>query len=315
MSLRTPFANDAKTYGFEYLRALVELDGQEGVVNAGDFAVTAAAAGGLRVDVASGIALVRGDSGTLGLGITQGLYLVVNDAAIANAVTLGNADPTNPRIDQIVLHVYDTLDLGSGSDSAAIEVIAGTATAGATLDNRNGAAALPNDCIRLADVLIPAGGTATSSGNMRDRRPWARGASDFAQRTSGDITISNTTPLAEFDTTNFKRRIECSGSPLRVTFTAGNITPAASSQLDLGVLVDGVAHSTPARVQFGNGTMQFPVTTVFMLVGVAAGSHQLGMAAYRGAANVAIGASATYPASMHVEELVRQNARNNATTG
>lgn len=176
MTLRTPAFNDAKQYDFAYLRHLAEtLLNSEGVANYGtDFVVTPAATG-LRVDIAAGAAWVKGDSGTPGMGISQGLFSVVNDAAVTNAVTLPTADPTNPRIDQIVLKVRDSADLGSGADDAIFDYVQGTATAGATLLNRTGAAAIPNDCLLLADVLVPAAATNLVAANVRDRRIPANG--------------------------------------------------------------------------------------------------------------------------------------------
>lgn len=87
----------------------------------------------------------------------------------------------NPRIDQLVLHVYDASAAGDSSSIylAAIENVDGTPTSGATLDNRSGAADLQTTFatslahILLADVLMPAGAGSVSAGNVRDRRPMA----------------------------------------------------------------------------------------------------------------------------------------------
>jgi hypothetical protein len=186
MALRTPAFNDARTYGFEWLRNMLEGALQEGVFDTNDFKVTAAAAGLQRVDVAAGRALVKGDTGVPTAGLSQGLYLIVNDAAIANAVTLTAAHATLPRLDQITLRVRDSADLGSPADDAVLEVVTGVPTAGATLDTRNGAAGVPNDAIRIADVLVPAASTAVVAGNVRDRRPWARGAFSRGVKNTGD---------------------------------------------------------------------------------------------------------------------------------
>ncbi len=199
MTLRTPAFNDAKTYGAEYLRHLAEtMLNSEGVANyATDFVVTPAASL-LKVDVAAGAAWVKGDSGTPGMGISQGLYSVVNDATIANAVTLAAADPTNPRLDQIVLRVRDSADLATGADDALIEVVTGTATGGATLLNRTGAAALGNDRLRLADVLVPATATNLVGANVRDRRIPAKGVAtsyiSAAEATTSTTYTDLTTP-------------------------------------------------------------------------------------------------------------------------
>jgi hypothetical protein len=63
-------------------------------------------------------------------------------AVINEAITTANA--TNPRIDQVVLEIKDTTHDASGSNLAQTRVVTGTATGGATLDNRTGAAALPS---------------------------------------------------------------------------------------------------------------------------------------------------------------------------
>lgn len=177
MSLLTTFPLDTKTYGFEWLRYVMLGAGhlREGVRGAGDFKVTAAAAGGMRVDVAAGLAIVQGDTGT-----RNGLYGQVNDATIANAVTLAASHASLPRIDSIVLTVNDSADLASGSDTPTLGVVAGTPTAGATLDNRNGANAIPNNTIWLADVLVPAASVAVTAGNVRDKRQHAAGRAILA---------------------------------------------------------------------------------------------------------------------------------------
>lgn len=124
------------------------------------------------VDVLAGVGYVRGD------GLTdQGLYRVRNDATknSSNFSAGGMAAPhaTKPRLDMICARVYDTDVDGSGSRKWVLFVVAGTATTGATLDNREGAAALPESTMLLADVLVPAGAAAVlESSAIRDRRPF-----------------------------------------------------------------------------------------------------------------------------------------------
>lgn len=200
MALRIPFANDAKQYDFGYLRHLAEtILNSEGVANYGTDLVVTPAATGLRVDIAAGAAWVKGDSGTPAMGISQGLFSVVNDAAVANAVTLPAADPTNPRIDQIVLRVRDSSDLGSGADDAIFDYVQGTATGGATLLNRTGAAALGNDRLLLADVLVPAAATNLTAANVRDRRIPANGKASRPIATSETTTSTSYVDLATPD--------------------------------------------------------------------------------------------------------------------
>ena len=80
----------------------------------------------------------------------------------------------NPRIDMVVLEVLDAQHSGA-SNVQQIRVVAGTATVGATLENRTGAAAQPANTILLADILVPNGAAAIDNGAggvIRDRRPW-----------------------------------------------------------------------------------------------------------------------------------------------
>ena len=136
----------------------------EGTQGLPDYRVTQKAAGAnMSVDVAAGIGCVRGDTST-----RQGLYHVVNDATVNVVVT--TADPTDPRIDQVVLRIYDDSYDGSGSFTAALEVLAGTPTASADLDNRSGVATLPDSAMLLADVLVAASVTSITDSDIRDRR-------------------------------------------------------------------------------------------------------------------------------------------------
>lgn len=279
MALRATTFLDALTYGFEWLRLIPELSLQEGVVGAGDFKVTAAAAGGMRVDVAAGLALVKGDSGTPGTGLSQGLYAQVNDASVANAVTLTAAHATLPRIDQIVLQINDSTDLGSAGNVPALTFVTGVATAGATLDNRNGATALPNNALRLADVLVPAASAAVTAGNVRDRRPWARGARVLVSRTAnaaaGNDYSTTSATLVDIDATNLTSRVELSGAPLEILLAGSAfLNVAAPSYMQFGLARDGttIFFTTDTTSMTSVGTT---VSITWLLTGHAAASALL----------------------------------------
>lgn len=236
MALRPTALLDAASYGFEWLRLLPELSLQEGVLGPRDFEVTVAAAGGLRVDVAAGTALVKGDSGSPGTGLTHGLYPQINDAAIPNAVTLPAADGTLPRIDQIVLQINDSTDLGSAGNVPALTYAAGIPTTGATLNNRSGAAALPANALLLADILIPAGATAVTADNVRDRRAHARGFLGRARGTTSSPISNARSPAAIPDMSiagNF------SGAPIIVEFTGQLTHDTAGGDILIEPSIDG----------------------------------------------------------------------------
>lgn len=149
-------------------RQLIEASlGGVGAIDLGDLLVSAGS--GLNSQIAAGRATIRNTYQT-----TQGgLYLVRNDAAVVYSHAA--ADPTNPRIDQILAKVYDSESGGDASDQPSGLIVPGTATGGATLDNRTGAGSLAafNNYILLSDALVPAGAGSAASFTYRDRRPLA----------------------------------------------------------------------------------------------------------------------------------------------
>ena len=187
---------------------------QAGVMGSGDLKVTAGTAG-LTVDVAAGVAFVQG-----GQVSDQGLYRVRNDAVVNSAAFNAGGITANssglPRIDQIIARVQDQTHDASGQRRWRLEVLTGAPTAGATLDNRSGAAALPASSLRLADVLIPTGAATVAAGNIRDRRPWARGG--YARVTSNATQTTAATSPTEISTA-LRVRLEVSpNSTIRAAF-------------------------------------------------------------------------------------------------
>ena len=84
-----------------------------------------------------------------------------NVSGAAGTATIGTADGTNPRIDTIAVN----------TSTGAFVVVAGTATAGATLANRRGLADVPASRMALAWVLVPATATNLVQTNVADVRP------------------------------------------------------------------------------------------------------------------------------------------------
>lgn len=316
MALRTPFGNDAKQYGFEWLRAMLEAGLQEGVFGgpggAGGFKVTAAGAGGMRVDVAAGTALVKGDSGVPATGLSQGLFLAVNDALIANAVTLDAAHGSLPRVDQIVLRIYDTQDLATGADVLAIENVTGLATAGATLDNRNGAAIVGNDGILLADVLVPAASVAVSAGNVRDRRPWARGAylRVVQNAAPGGFYSTVSATYVDVDATVLKPRLEFSGVPVRVGVHTNASVNSNIQTISFSLQRDGVSVGAQRRHLPLIASSFAPVDLAFNFTPAAGSGRISPVYAVDGGATATLDAGGSFPFVLTIEEIVRQNTEN-----
>jgi hypothetical protein len=292
---------------------------QEGAITAGSYEVTQRGAGSnLSVDIAASTgngAIVQGDAVT-----AQGLYFVPPHTAVINeAITTANA--TNPRIDQVVLEIKDTTHDASGSNLAQTRVVTGTATGGATLDNRTGAAALPASALLLADVLVAATDTAISNSEIRDRRPWARGAFVHIPRLTNaaagnDYTTASTSRVL-IDSTNLNPRIECTGNPIRMRLTGqGSNSTGGLTAIFLAAFLDGAAISSftdmfpllsPAAAQANSFSVEYTFQP-------AAGSHRIGWAWRVNGGTGTISANVNVPVVMTVEEIVRQTVPNNNTT-
>lgn len=170
-----PFPMQLSTiqFGQEPLYRLLDALANEGVVAADDLKVSQRAAGAnLSVDVAVGDAFVGIESAGYG-----GKRYCRNQA-ISNSGTPGSAsapdwastfttpDAGNPRVDRVVLTARDSSIDGAGAYDCVLRVIAGTATAGATLANLTGAAAVPANSLLLANVLLGAGATTIPDANI-----------------------------------------------------------------------------------------------------------------------------------------------------
>lgn len=136
------------------LRTLVGgLVSTEGVSVSTDLLVAQRAAGAnMSVDVAAGQGVVKDDH-TGGAGFYSALFKTISN------VVIGTAHASLPRIDRIVLRIRDAYYQGVDGDAAndaTIVCVPGTATAGATLANLNGAAAVPGSSLLLANVLVDA---------------------------------------------------------------------------------------------------------------------------------------------------------------
>lgn len=140
-----------------------------GVGGLNDFAVSTTGGMGVFIGVANAyqVAVIALDT----LGGTE-RYEQTN-GAVAPSVTIPAADPTNPRVDTIVLAAPGSAASAGDSQTPTPQVLAGTPTPGATLTNLSGVQATPARAIRLADVLVPAGAASIIAGNIQDRRSLA----------------------------------------------------------------------------------------------------------------------------------------------
>ena len=143
---------------------------REGVLDATAWKASEASPNAMSVVIAAAVAgaYVQGDSVA-----DQGLYYCPpHTADITEAIA--TADVSNPRIDRVVLQVQDDTHDGSGNNRVFTSIVAGTPTAGATLDNESGAATIPDTAMHIADVIVGAGVTSITNADIRDHRPYGR---------------------------------------------------------------------------------------------------------------------------------------------
>lgn len=151
---------------------------KEGPTSLSSYTVAQRGAGAnMSVDIAASTgpgAIIQGDSVT-----QQGRYVIPPHSAVINEA-IATADGSNPRIDTVILEVKDDTSDASGANLTQTRVLTGTPTAGATLANRNGAAALPNTALALADVLVGTGVGSITTANCQDTRPKQRGFTNIS---------------------------------------------------------------------------------------------------------------------------------------
>lgn len=314
VALQGPPSPNQIVYDAVDLRRLVECASapQDGVFAAGDWKVSERATGpNMQVDVAAnlGCARVRGNSIA-----NQGSYVVAPHATIAT-LDVPAAHATLPRADLVCLEVRDNAHDGSGQNDARVRYLAGTATTGATRDNPVGAPALPANAVRLGIVEVPAVDTTISNGQIRDRRPWARGARQTITRTSADYTISSTTTAA-VDAVNLNTRIECSGAPIKLSLRGAIAADAVASAVAIlqhrmdGAVINGGSEHPVKPIQ---ASATIPVGFDYEVEIVPTPGSHVFAPYWRtgfGGEVVRLKAGGAWAALYSVEEIVRQNASN-----
>ena len=127
-----------------------------GIVSTTSLAVTQNSPTGMSVLVAQGWCVIVGNYQT-----NMGVYTVYNDAS--NTLTIATADPTNPRIDRVVVTVQDSYYTGS-ADDVIFQVLTGTPAASPV------APATPTNSISLATISVGAGVGNITNANITDTR-------------------------------------------------------------------------------------------------------------------------------------------------
>lgn len=134
--------------------------GGHGIIDAGDLAVTQKGTPAMAVVVALGRAIIRSGAAS---SLLNGCYTVLNDAAVE--VTIAASDPTNPRIDLIIIHQPDTND-GDASNVPLALAVTGTPAASPAVP----ALTAYKNCLVLAQIAVAAAATTIVTANITDKR-------------------------------------------------------------------------------------------------------------------------------------------------
>ena len=137
------------------------IGGSSGVSAVDDMEVTQSSSVGMSVDVATGSGFVVGTSSSL-----QGAYHCTNEST--TTVSISASDPSNDRIDLIVLQVVDSEYVGGSTNEVQLNVVEGTAAASPS------APSVPASSLLLAEVLVEAGVTSILNAAITDRRALAK---------------------------------------------------------------------------------------------------------------------------------------------
>jgi len=164
MALRTPpswLQNGSHPAENDRLTTTGILWKSQGVADYGSMVVAQSGTPGMSVQIAAGHALIAGTQTA-----TQGFYIAYNDGA--TTVAIATANPTNPRIDRIVVAVQDAYYGGTANNQVIFQAVTGTPASSPV------APSAPDNSITLAYVAVGAGVTSITNANITDLRPTAQ---------------------------------------------------------------------------------------------------------------------------------------------
>jgi hypothetical protein len=127
-----------------------------GIINDTDLKVTQSASPGMSVSVAAGYGAIVGTTQA-----NMGTYIAYNDNAATLTVTTAN--PSNPRIDIVLVQINDAYYTGS-LNSVTFSVLAGTPAVSPVAPTQ------PANSLLLATIAVGAGVTQILNANITDNR-------------------------------------------------------------------------------------------------------------------------------------------------
>lgn len=173
--------------------------GSHGVTGSTDLAVTQNGTPNMSVNVAAGRAFIRSGNAS---SIAAATYAAMNDATVNVAISA--ADPTNPRIDLVVIQVRDT-NYGEAASDARLTVVTGTPAASPAVPALT---SFPNSLV-LAQVAVAAAVTTITNANITDKRTRAHALGGFAVEPTAQVPTGVSLQVGQplFNTTTKKASI------------------------------------------------------------------------------------------------------------
>jgi hypothetical protein len=216
-----------------------------GIIGTSSLAVSASSPAAMTVEVAQGWGVIVGN-----YQANMGVYNFYNDATVV--LPIGIADPTNPRIDKIVVTINDSYYTGV-LDNVTFQVVAGTPSGSPV------APATPTNSISIATVTVGAAVTQINSGNITDTRVTAT-----TQLPIGDITeVQGGTGITVTNGTGPIPSVAINSSV--VTLTGSQ---ALSNKTYSGTTYTGTTFSGTEFVQTGtNGVGSIPDYLTLLMMG------------------------------------------------
>ncbi len=152
----------SSTYPAKEMRRLTQhIFSVDGVIKTDQFLdplkVQQKATPNMSVDVLGGDSVIKGAFTT-----DWGRAVVFSDATVNLA--LAASDPTNPRIDIVVMRIYD--DGTQANSKGVLEVVTGTPAASPTVPST------PANSYNLAEIAVGAGVTTITNANITNKRTW-----------------------------------------------------------------------------------------------------------------------------------------------
>lgn len=228
----TPIWIQAGGEDAEHARRAVEaLYGYRGGLAApGDLKVSESATPAMSVSVAAGRCIIPGTEGT-----AQGVYVV--EARTATTVTISGADPTNARIDLIVVKVQDS-DYSGSVDAVSIVAVTGTAAATPVEPT------VPDNAWVLAKVAVAADASSITNAVITDQRTTRSGQETRGPQKKAVTTDESTSTTTYTDLTTTGPAVTVhlvTGQTCLVFAQAGMYSATSGDRMWLSYAVSGAS--------------------------------------------------------------------------